>query len=351
MEIKQNYLMWIGAAHYAKITDWTDEALTQGISKRVPSIDMAKVLTQPGTVVFVAHDEGEYEDCPTCKGIVENPERRKLEQELIRLGDEVSNLMNQQDDLEKSRASGEMSTKEIDDKVQHLQNLIARRNTKRNEISAKASKMEVYIVAGTGGKTTVEMSDGGEVFTEEWDYRKYNYWLHQPKRFNADSVLTKEMCEDCGGTGRIPKGKVFGMFVPDEIDYILNDVENKAMVDKMTKAGARLVTKTEVAAEKRRGCGKRHAGGVYVVTKTDGDSKTTKQAVEELVEQGKLSPDAVEVHGQFAHFIKPVPIDAKRFRGIKKWSLDPMVEDEAEMIADAFEDDAEIDAALDRLTA
>lgn len=344
MEIKHNYLMWIGAAHYAKITDWTDEALAQGISKRVPSIEMAKVLTQPGTVVFVAHDEGEYKDCDECKGVIENPERRKLEQERNRLTAELSNLAAEVKNIRESIALNVCDAEGGEADIARIEKLMENRRKKANKLAKDIDSMDRWIDGGTGGQVHVHAATG----TSTWDYRRYNYWLHQPQHFDPSKVtLEKHMCETCGGIGRLPLGKVFGMFVPQNIEYIVGNEAKEAVTKKAKEAGAKLVTEAEVKLEAKRGCGKRRGGGVYVVTSPKGNSKNVKEAVATLVEEGKLDPQAVEINGQFAHFIRPVPIDAKRFRGIKRWNLDPDVEDEAEMIADAI--DPEIEAAVERL--
>lgn len=333
MEIKQNYLMWIGKDGYSKIADWIDEALTRGVSKRVSNAATAKTLTEEGTVVFVAHDEGEYKECHGCLGVIENPERRKAEQEVIRLRNEVK-------DLEAAKKISANFDKSVDGgfekaekDVARCEKLIDSRTAKIKKLSERISETTRWIDGGTGGKVKVKTPGEG---TKSWDYRRYNYWLHQPKRFNVEDASDHEMCETCGGVGRLPCGKIFGMFVPQDFEYIVPDGAQEDIVEKMKADGATFVTEAEVKLEPKRGCGKRKAGGVYVITNTAGNPVPTTKAVEQLVEEGKLNPEGVEVHGQFAHFLTPVPIEAKRFRGIKRWGLDPAVEDEAEMIAEAI---------------
>lgn len=35
--IQHAWLIWVGSEHYKGITDWTDEAIALGISKRLPN--------------------------------------------------------------------------------------------------------------------------------------------------------------------------------------------------------------------------------------------------------------------------------------------------------------------------
>jgi hypothetical protein len=35
--IKNAWLIWVGSEHYAGISDWSDEAIALGISKRLPN--------------------------------------------------------------------------------------------------------------------------------------------------------------------------------------------------------------------------------------------------------------------------------------------------------------------------
>ena len=77
MEIKNTYLMWIGSEHYSTIDSWVKEATEQGVSKRLPNEHMGTSLLNPGTVVFVAHDEGDMDECTECLGTISCGECRK----------------------------------------------------------------------------------------------------------------------------------------------------------------------------------------------------------------------------------------------------------------------------------
>lgn len=336
MEIKQSYLMWVGSEHYKSIEDWTGEAVTQGISKRLPNADVGQALTQEGTVIFVAHDEGSFHECADCLGTIENPEKRKAKQALQNLQKEIQDLEDNAKGVQESIDKGVCDAEGGQADIDRINKLIERRAQKALKLQGEISGMSDQVEGGTGGHATVANGEG--LKSERWDYRKYNYWLHQPQKFNIANVLDKEMCETCGGTGRLPDAKVFGLFLPDAVEYILKAEDTEVVKDQMEKErGFRTVEERLVKVEAKRKCGKRHAGGVYVVTDTkEGESKSAKEIVEQLVTDGIISPEGVEINGSFVRFLNPIDVDVKRFRGIKRWSLDPRAEDEAEMILEAI---------------
>lgn len=327
--IKNSYLMWIGKEHYSTIGDWNNEAITQGISKRVPNANVGQALLNEGTVIFVAHDEGEYTECGDCVGTIQNPERRKLITEMDRLDDENSKLAQEMADADTQYADGIVTVEQRDATKTRCVRLQLNRDKKANELHAQHDALPETIEAGTGGTVIIE---GGEAV----DYRTYNYQLHHKGLTPADSA-NKTMCEPCGGTGRLPEGKVFGVFLPSAVEYILKAEDGEDIKKQMeTERGFRTVEQTVLITEAKRLCGKRKAGGVYVVTDVQGKpSKRAKDLVKALVEAGKITPEAVEINGDFVKFLAPIDIDAKRFRGLKKWNLDPRAEAEAEMIMEA----------------
>ena len=333
MNITKAYLMWVGAQHYATIQDYSDEVAAQGISKRLPNADVAAALMEEGTVVFLAHDEGEYRDCPECQGEMECPECRKRIFQLDNLINDVTNLSN---------STEEDACQDSDEKTIWKKNCLFIR--KDRQLREKIQKLEKeikgcdlckdkkIIEGGTGGTVVVH---GGEV----WDFRRYNYWLHQGTFVHSvemEQPVQKNMCEHCGGTGKMPCGKVFGLFLPSAIEYIMNANESKEVKEEMKRRGFNLLEERVVALEPERGCGKRHPGGLYAVTSPKDNTTETKKLVKELVAKGIISPE-VEVAGNFIRFLKPVEITEKRFRGIKRWDLNPQVEDEAQMIVEAVE--------------
>lgn len=333
MEIKKSYLMWVGSESYKDIATWTEEAAVQGISKRLPNVAVGRKLQEDGSVVFVAHDEGESHDCDDCIGIVENPERRKIRSAVKKLRKEIHEIQDKIKNFPFSRYNVE----EYDKGVKPLERLKQRRADKIAGLEVEFDDQDETIESGTGGWVDVETTP---CVIERWDYRKYNYWLHQPGKFDVNKVRDKEMCSGCGGTGLLPNSKIFGIFIPGCVEYIMKKDDTDKVRRRMEAQGIRVVTQGQLVTEKMRKCGYRIAGGIYVVTET-GDEPTSKatRLVEMLIDKGIVSPDGVEVKGNFIRFVNPIETDVKRFRGIKSWNLDPAAEDEAEMILDAISAD------------
>lgn len=333
-EIKNSYLMWVGAEHYAAIKDYSDEAVAHGISKRMPTVEMAMKLVEPGSVVFLAHDEGEYKDCGDCQGPMECVECRKTKTEIKRLETERDDLAAQAEALAETdaKASAKLLArslrvgKSIDE-------------AKKAQKACELCKGKGALIGGTGGYVKLKAATDGPPSRVEvkWDYRRYNYWLHQPKVWTPDGLVTGvHMCATCGGTGRLPEGKVFGLFIPSGIEWIVPAGADETLKAEMKARGFKLVPEKTLKTEARRGCGKRKPGGVYVVTKPAAGADKAEAILSELVDKGVVKPEGVEVSGSFVRFLSPVPIEAKRFRGMKRWSLDPAAEREAEMILEAM---------------
>jgi len=349
MEIKNSYLMWVGKEHYPTIQDFVKEAAAQGISKRLPNTMVAEKLLEEGTVVFVVHDEGEYHECPDCFGTIECPECRKRTVTMGRLIRESEKLESERkqavDDLADAKYGNiQKEVERLEKLIGSIELRISNRHKAQKELNdAKHNCMDCQgsnrMEAGTGGY--VIFKDGSKM-----DYRRYNYWLHQPKIWSADDnqggIHEKKMCETCGGTGRLPDGKVFGMFVPAGLEYILKPEDTVTVEEEMKAKAIETITAAAVEKELPRGCGKRKPGGIYVVTHTNVQSnektqEDIKTVIDRLVKLGTIDPKGADITGNFAEFVAPVEIDSvKRFRGIKRWSLDPRAEQEAEMITDAM---------------
>lgn len=332
-ELKNIYLMWVGSEHYPTIDSYCEEADKLGCSKRLPNASVAGKLLSPGTVIFIAHDEGEAEPCPECEGVVENPDRRKA---VNRVRAQERRCKRLYDEWTKADKAARKSPKDEDaqKEAKRAKGFVARAHAKLTKLEKEAEEVPEYIEDSTGGSVHV---DG-----EAWDYRRYNYWLHQPKKWSPDDheVTEKTMCECCGGTGRLPLGKVFGMFLPSAIEYIMRPEDGDAVRAEMEAKGVRVVTPGVLAEEAKRGCGRRRAGGYYAVSDTsttEPKKKTMEEAVKRLIEAGVIEDESeVKLNGDFIRFVSPVDIPGtKRFRGIKSWSLSVAVEEEAEMIMEA----------------
>jgi hypothetical protein len=325
--ISSAYLMWVGSDSYPDIRSWADEARGMGVSKRLPSPEVGKALMRPGVAIFVAHDEGESTDCAHCGGSIECPDCRKRAVERERLATAVAAVMTAHE-----KKGGTPETLPTGDAA--FIRVREARLAKLDSLDAACAlcRGEAVVTAGTGGYVTFE--DGSV-----WDYRRFNYWLHQPHRFTPDDVLDRVMCEECGGTGEMPNGRVFGLFVPDRIEYIVAGDEDEEKMGRVD--GLEMVERSVVVTEKKRKCGTRSAGGTYAVTSSEPDgSPTARRAVQELVEKGLLKPEEANLHGSFVEFTCPIPIVNKRFRGVKSVDLSFLghaLSDEVEMLLEAIE--------------
>lgn len=289
------YMMWVGAEHYPTIADWTAEAAKLGVSKRLPNAAMATALMEPNTVVFVAHDEGEWLDCEECLGTIECGECRKRQVEIFKLETRLEAPDTKPAVAARLRAKAD---KLIDDKASC------------EECMGVGSHTH-----GTGG--TVRFENG-----KTMDYRQYNYWLHQPKAWTADKeggIAESSPCVSCGGKGKLPNGVVFGMFIPSGVEMIVSsDVE----AETAKALGLAPVGMDVVERETKRGCGKRKHGGVYVVTTPVGDAAKVAETTKAL----DVATD-LDIKGNFVQFLSPISISGtKRFRGLARIDLDMLTE-------------------------
>ena len=294
------YLAWIGARYYPDFETFAKEAEDQGVSKRVPNLAIGKALMEEGVVVFLAHDGGEKIWCPDCS--VTRP-------------------------CEPCGGTGQITP-------------AGTRALPFAAVPEACAACEGKGVAtfGTGGQVLLPSGKTLD-YIEYWGRRKHP--RKYPELVPAEGLPEPDFhrCETCGGLGTVPLGFIHGMFIPQGLEYILRPGDEEVVKEKVEKAGARALTMVEVGGERARGCGYRKPGGTYLITKTVGrTSEAVEKAVEELVAKGMIEPEGAEVKGNFVRFINPVPITgAKRFRGIKKWSMDPEVEAEAGMILEAME--------------
>jgi hypothetical protein len=294
------YLAWVGTKYYADFEAFAKEAEEIGVSKRIPTVAMGRAMMEEGSVVFLAHDDGQKSPCPDCATLKPCP-----------------------------RCSGK-GTLEAE------------------TLSIPGVPVADYPCPDCEGTGKTVDASGGQVllpsgktmtFIEYWGHRKH------PKKYPELAPVEGEpepefhRCEICGGTGSIPLGKIYGLFVPQGLEYVLRGTDTEKVKEEVESAGARAVTMVEVETERRRGCGFRKPGGTYLVTRTSGlPPPAIEKVVEELVSKGMIDPEAVEVKGAFVRFLSPVPIPGvKRFRGIKRWSMDPDVEEEASLILEAIE--------------
>jgi hypothetical protein len=161
---------------------------------------------------------------------------------------------------------------------------------------------------GSGG--SVKLKDG-----KTWDYRTYNYWMRQPDKFDAESVAHKHMCEECGGRGCLPRGAIHGAVLVDQVEYQQRPGEKSSKLHDMDD----FIIISDGTG--RRLSGDREPGGFYAVSLPDRNPKAIGLA-QHLSAAGLLPAKGYQVHGSFVHFLKPVPLPlgAKRFRGVAAYS-------------------------------
>lgn len=303
MQIQHSYLMWVGADNYETIVEYVDEVRQLGISKRLPGFGMANALQQPGSIVYVAHDDGEAYSCDACMGQVECSECRTWSQKIAKWQGEA--------DAVSKRYAGDEVPRGKARIVEIRQARIAK---------ARAAMAQCELCEGEG---TFECGTGGYVVRADksrMDYRTYNYWMRQPHKFDsAREVTERHMCEECGGTGKRPAAVVFGAFVPG-IEVVVSGREHEIAREQIEKFDAR-VSLAAAAKEPERKGGQREPG-YYAVAKVGKPGKRAIAVAKELV--ARRAVKGVEVIGDFVLFGKPVKVGSlKRFRGVKRFGLWP----------------------------
>lgn len=301
MTIEHSYLVWAGTEHYPTFEHLLDEIKRMGFSKRLPGASMGRSLLQPNTVVYLAHDNGKTEECKACLRLITCPDCRLRKHAIKALEKELEEFRAQFVNAAAIEKSG------------YAKRTVAIRTRKLEKAKAEIAscvlcKGEGKAKLGSGG--TVKLKDG-----KTWDYRTYNYWMRQPEKFDSAQVLQRNMCEECGGRGCLPRGYVHGALVVDAVEYQTLPGERAAdLVDMddftIIKAGA--------AA---RLSGEREPGGFYAISKSERNPKAI--GVANSLTAAKVIPKGrVEIHGSFIHFAKPLalPMGTKRFRGVSSYA-------------------------------
>lgn len=301
MRIQQSYLVWVGADLYETTAEFVEEARRLGVSKRLPGIGMANALSEPGSLVYLAHDDGEAYSCDACMGQVECSECRTWSHKIAKWQGEADEVRKRYGDEEPPRGKARI--------IEIREARIAR--AREAMAACEVCEGEGSFECGTGGY--VVRKDGSRM-----DYRTFNYWMRQPHKFDVErEIVEKHMCEECGGTGKRPAAVVFGAFVPTievvksgrEIDIVLEQIER-----------FECLTAADVEREPERKGGQREPG-YYAVAGARKPSKFALAAAKELV-QRRVVKGEPEVIGDFILFAKPVKVsELKRFRGVKRFGL------------------------------
>lgn len=312
MRIQHSYLMWVGEGHYGSMAEFVDEVRKLGASKRLPGIGMANALSEPGVIVLVAHDDGEAYSCDSCLGQVECSECRTLQGKIAKWKAEA--------DAVRTRYAADDETPRGKARIVEIREARiakARKAMSECELCDGEGRYE----CGTGGY--VVRTDGSRM-----DYRTYNYWMRQPKKFDANrEVAEYHMCADCGGTGKRPAAAIFGAFVP-AIEVVLHGRENEIVRENIAKFGQ--ISASDAAREPERKGGQRDPG-YYAMARPGKPGKAAMAVAKELVTRRAIKGEP-EVIGDFILFSKPVKVgELKRFRGVKRFGILP--EEQAELSA------------------
>lgn len=265
--------MWVGESHYKTFDDFAAEALSRGVSKRVPNVMIARKLLSPGSVVFLAHDDGVKDPCPECMETFSCPDCTRV----------TDALMGQ---------------------------VLRGRGPARRPQTCKRCNGDGLVTEGTGGAVFVNYT--------RVTFKSYVGKLRHGLIGDGDEVRIEVQCGACSATGSTPRGRIRGLFVPQRSEYILRAGDTASVLRGLRKDGIGIVSPGTLLREPERECGRRQPGGFYAVTSPGGSARRSRAAVDDLVARGIVKPGAVEVHGAFATFVRPVPTSVKRFRGIKE---------------------------------
>lgn len=262
MEIKRAYLQWISGGPFPSARDFIGEAHERGISRRVPNLSTAAALAQSGTLIFLIHAEGRKDECLAC-----------------------------------------------------AETVVCSKCETRNP-NCPLCRGLGSIERGTGGYA---LMDG-----ERWSYLRYIKMRRRSKHvFWQDEHEIRDVtrCKSCGGHGSVPRGAVFGFFVPDAVEYIPIPRNKKITPSVLEARNIKTVPAKVVAKEGRRAEGFRQPG-FYMVTrpKDDGDS-VLQEATAQLSDAGIVSSQNVGIHRHFATLVEPMVHGGKRFRGLKRIDL------------------------------
>lgn len=302
MQVQHSYLMWVGADHYETISEYVSEVRELGVCKRLPGIGMANAFCEPGTIVYVAHDDGEAYSCDACMGQVECSGCRTWMHKIAKWQSESDEVRDRYDGEEPPRGKA------------RIMEIRAERIAKARAAMAKCELCE--------GEGSFECGTGGYVVRKDgsrMDYRTFAYWMRQPRKFDVvREIAEKHMCEECGGTGKRPAAVVFGAFVPG-IEVVTTGRERNEIVLEQIERFARLSV-ADAAKEPARKGGQREPG-FYATARAGKPSKRASAVAKELVARRVVKGEP-EVIGDFVLFARPVKVgELKRFRGVKRFGL------------------------------
>lgn len=224
--IKRSYLQWVGTSHFATIADFKAEVAEHGVFKRLPNLGMARQLAQPGTVVYLVHDQGLIRDCPACAR------------------DEV---------CPSCHGGGEQ---------------------------CRRCKGLGVIEVGTGGYAEV---DG-----DRWDYVRWLRLRKTPAHTfweREHQVGAVKPCEACGGRGRIPIGAVFAFYVPSQVVVVANGAK-PGQAQQLAEQEGFVYWGPGCNPKRDRASAKAPQPGLYALARYDGPPTPLARDVEALAGTG-----------------------------------------------------------------
>lgn len=300
--------MWVGSDVYES-PDWFVEEVRTcgGASKRIPGVGMARALSEEdaNAVIFLAHDCGDETQCPDCTGDVDCGSCRVLSHKIDKWRAEARQV--------------EARAEPGEELPRGKQRIIDIRHQRIAAAQAKQKKCVWCKGAGTYRGGT-----GGYVIKRDGSrmpYRTYNYWMRQPKKFDAEKEIASfHMCATCSGTGKQPHAAIFAFFAP-EIEYIRSGREREVELEHIEPFMQ--LSRSQVQKEPERLAGKRKPG-YYAVSRPSG-VRRADEVVTALKALGLDVRDR-EVVGGFISLMKPLPVaDMRRFRGVKRFPLSALV--------------------------
>lgn len=258
----RSYLQWIGTSNFATIDDFVSHVEANGVSKKLPNRHVALEVVKSGTVIFLTHDEGRFQECLACAEM----------QTCTSCG---------------GSGGGDDS-----------------------RLVCQRCKGLGSLERGTGGDAIV---DG-----QRWPYTRYvrlrrnrghEFWKTEHEIGEVD------YCMVCGGRGRVPLGAIFALYSPESVQYVSRIGDAAARLEAYMGAGIEVF---EYAAVRARGWTE---GSFYasVEPATPGTAPTL-EVVRNIVE---AISRPVTAYGNFVRLAEPMAYRGKHFRGLKRWELLP----------------------------
>lgn len=268
--IERTYLQWVGTSFFATVEDYLTEVEQLGVCRKLPNLNVAVEVAKPGTLIFLAHDQGRTRECLACAQLVTCPT---------------------------CAGTGELDGQAL------------RPCPRCHGLGA--------LERGTGGSALV---DG-----ERWTYirllrlrknRAHDFWKQE------HAIEQVEFCKACGGRGKVPQGVVFGFYAPKAVVGIKGVRFGESALARLEDAGIRLLGRHALSPRTLT------KGSYYAIVPPN--QKRTIPTDLANAAQELLGPGIQYAHGLFGRLPEPIPYSGKHFRGIKRWEVPAHIPDEPE---------------------